>query len=169
MDPAGVDESLRPGEGAREYVERVARAKAAAVASRHRGSVVLAADTTVEVGGEVLAKPADDADAMRMLRLLSGREHRVLTAVVVSAAGRTACDTVVAAVTFGALSPGEIQGYVASGEPAGKAGAYALQGLGGVLVERVEGDPSAVIGLPLRRTALMLADAGVPVGPARRG
>lgn len=164
VDPADVDESPVPGESPVALAERLARAKAAAVAERHPGSVILAADTVVAgPDGSVLGQPADEADALRMLRLLSGGEHQVVTAVVVIRAdGRTAATTELASVRFAHLGDDEVRAYVATGEPTGKAGAYAVQGIGAVLVERVDGDPTTVIGLPLRPTARLLTAAGVP-------
>jgi septum formation protein len=157
--PAHADEAVLPGEAPREYVLRVARDKARAV----QGDVVLAADTAVVLGGEVLGKPADAADARRMLRALSGTTHDVLTAVVVRrAAIRLELDALVATkVRFAALSSREVDWYVATGEPLDKAGAYAIQGAGGAFVLGVEGSVSNVVGLPLAETAALLARAGL--------
>jgi septum formation protein len=157
--PAHADESVAPGEPPREYVLRVARDKARAV----QGDVVLAADTAVVLGDEVLGKPADAADARRMLRALSGTTHEVLTAVVVRrAAIRIELDAVVSTrVRFAPLSPAEVDWYVASGEPLDKAGAYAIQGAGGVFVLGVEGSVSNVVGLPLAESAALLRRAGL--------
>jgi septum formation protein len=159
--PAHADEAVLPGEAPRDYVLRVARDKARAV----QGDVVLAADTAVVLGGEVLGKPADAGDARRMLRALSGTTHDVLTAVVVRrAAIRLELDALVATrVRFAALSPGEVDWYVATGEPLDKAGAYAIQGAGGAFVLAVEGSVSNVVGLPLAETAALLARAGLPL------
>jgi septum formation protein len=156
--PAHADESRAPGEAPPEYVLRVARDKARAVA----GEVVLAADTAVVLGGEVLGKPADAADARRMLTALSGTVHEVLTAVVVRrAAAALELDAVVATrVRFSSLSPAELDWYVATGEPLDKAGAYAIQGAGGAFVLAVEGSVSNVVGLPLAETAALLRRAG---------
>jgi septum formation protein len=157
--PAHADESVTPGEAPRDYVLRVARDKARAVA----GDVVLAADTAVVLGAEVLGKPADDADARRMLRALSGTTHEVLTAVVVRrTAIRLELDAVVATkVRFAPLSAAEVDWYVATGEPLDKAGAYAIQGAGGAFVLGVEGSVSNVVGLPLAETAALLRRAGL--------
>lgn len=165
VDPADVDESPAPGESADALADRLARSKASAVAARHPGAVVLAADTVVEApDGTVLGQPADDGDAVRMLRLLAGAPHRVVTAVtVVRADGSVSRTTERATVRLAALDDAEVRAYVATGEPFGKAGAYAVQGIGAVLVERVEGDPTTVIGLPLRPTARLLTAAGVTV------
>lgn len=159
---ADIDESVLGGEMAGDYVRRMAGTKAATVADRRPETVILAADTTVVLDGEILAKPIDDDDARGMLARLSGRTHEVLTAV--SAVDRTGSMTtrvVAAGVTFATLTSAEIDWYVLTGEPVDKAGAYALQGQGAVLVERIEGDPTTVIGLPLRAAVSMLASAGV--------
>jgi septum formation protein len=159
--PAHADETPRPAEPARDYVLRVARDKARAV----EGAVVLAADTAVVLAGEIMGKPADRADAARMLRALSGTRHEVLTAVCVrrSAPARALeLDVVVAtAVRFVRLSEAEIAWYVGTGEPLDKAGAYAIQGAGGAFVEAIEGSVSNVVGLPLAETAGLLRHAGL--------
>jgi septum formation protein len=147
-----VDESERAGETPVAYVERVAREKCAVV----KGEVVLAADTTVDVDGVVFAKPVDDADAFRMLRALSGRSHFVHTGVALRR-GRTLRSIVVSSkVVFADLADHEIAAYIATGEPTGKAGAYALQGSGARLVSGVRGSVSGVIGLPMAEVAPML-------------
>ncbi len=164
--PAATDESVVPGEPPRAYVARVAREKARAVP----GAVVLAADTAVVLGDEILGKPRDGADAARMLRALSGTRHEVLTAVCVrtmgagDAAGAREREALVATeVRFRALSDREIAWYVATGEPLDKAGAYALQGAGGALVDGVAGSVSGVVGLPLAEALALLAEAGFPL------
>lgn len=161
--PAETDESVLPGEAPRAYVSRVAREKARAVP----GEVVLAADTAVVLGDAILGKPRDPADAARMLRALSGTTHQVLTGVCVrrNAPGAVAEHEILVAtaVRFRALTDGEIAWYVATGEPLDKAGAYALQGAGGVLVEAVEGSVSGVVGLPLVESVRLLAAAGHPL------
>jgi septum formation protein len=161
--PAHADESVRPGEPPRDYVLRLAREKARAVG----GEVVLAADTAVVLGDEVLGKPADAADARRMLEALSGTEHEVLTAVCVRRAGGEGAlelDALAAtAVRFARLSPAEIDWYVGTGEPLDKAGAYAIQGAGGAFVLSVAGSVSNVVGLPLAETADLLRRAGFPL------
>ena len=162
--PADIDETPLPGETAREMVLRLSIGKATVVAVHHRESTVLAADTTVEVDDEILGQPVDDDDAARMLRRLSGRAHRVHTAVAVidpsGSAPRTV--TVTSLVTFHPLTEAALEWYVATGEPRGKAGAYAVQGLGASLVASVRGSMSNVIGLPVAETARLL-------GLARRG
>ena len=157
IDPAHLDESVREGESAERYVLRLARAKADAVHARHPHATVLAADTGVVLEGEVLGKPATADEALAMLRRLSGRSHRVLTAVAVGGAGER---LVTAAVTFAAVSEAALRWYVSTGEPMDKAGAYAVQGIGGFLVERIEGSHSAVVGLPLVETLALLREAG---------
>ena len=157
--PAHADEAVLPGETPRDFVLRVARAKARAVA----GDVVLAADTAVVLGAEILGKPVDRADARRMLQALSGTVHEVLTAVVVRrAAPALELDAVVATrVRFASLSPAQLDWYVATGEPLDKAGAYAIQGAGGAFVLGVEGSVSNVVGLPVAETAALLRRAGL--------
>jgi septum formation protein len=161
--PANADESVLPGEAARDYVVRVAREKARATP----GDVVLAADTAVVLAGAVLGKPTDAQDAFRMLRALSGTRHEVLTAVCVrrnaGALGVELEVVVSTTVTFARLSARQIDWYVATGEPLDKAGAYAIQGAGGAFVLSVEGSVSNVVGLPLAETTGLLARAGLPL------
>ena len=170
LDPtivaADVDESVLPGESPHDYVVRVAADKAHAVAQAHPTQVILAADTSVVLDGESLGKPADVDDALVMLARLSGRSHRVLTAVVVVAPDGIEHSAVAAAtVTMATTSDAERAWYVDTGEPMDKAGAYAVQGVGAAFVERVEGDPTTVIGLPLRTTVELLTVAGVTWPP----
>lgn len=168
--PAEVDETPRPEEPADGFVLRVAGDKASAVAASRPGAVVLAADTAVVLDGVPLGKPADEDDALVMLTRLSGRVHEVLTAVVVIGPdGRRHAAVEAASVTMAVSTRDELAWYVGTGEPLDKAGAYAVQGLGAVLVERVEGDPTTVIGLPLRRTVHLLRAAGVPWPVQRQG
>jgi septum formation protein len=140
-----LEESVRPGEPPLDVVRRLAAAKAAAVA----GPLVLAADTVVEVDGELLGKPAGDEDARGMLRRLSGRTHQVHTGVAARAGERVEVATATTAVRFVALTPEAIDWYVGTGEPRDKAGAYAIQGSGGLFVEWIQGNASNVVGLPL--------------------
>src|SRR5207245_1141777 len=156
---AHIDETRRPGESAREYVMRMAREKAQAAAGE--GSVALAADTIVLVGGEGLGKPRDRSDAERMLRILSGIEHRVITAVCVPPRARV----VETAVKFAPLSEAQVRWLAASGDGDDKAGAYAVQGLAGAFVERIDGSITNVVGLPPPETLQLLEEAG----PQRRG
>ncbi len=155
-----VDESVAPGEAAIAYGERVAAAK---VAACRASAPVLAADTVVTLGGEVFGKPADAAGAARMLRRLSGRRHQVHTAVALRPKEGESPRVIVVTtqVGFRMLTEGEIDRYVASGEPLDKAGAYGIQGLGGALVADVSGSYSNVIGLPLVETLALLAPLGI--------
>jgi septum formation protein len=152
-----VGEQPFDGETAVDYVARVAADKARACLAA-ADAVVLAADTVVVVDGRILGKPADDADAARMLRLLSGRGHDVLTGVAVRRGGEVAVAVESTAVTFAPLSAAEVAWYVASGEPMDKAGAYAIQGLASRFVERVSGSYSNVVGLPVALVCRMLAE-----------
>lgn len=147
-----VDESMRGGEDAVAYVQRLARAKAGRVASSRLFGLVLGADTVVVADGEVLGKPRDDEDARRMLRLLGGRWHEVLTGVALARAesGRFAVGFERTRVRFAELSEREIEEYVRTGEPADKAGAYAIQGRAALFIEAIEGDYWNVVGLPVR-------------------
>lgn len=154
-----VDETPRPGEAAIQLVARLARAKALTVAAAHPGTVV-GADTAVEVDGEIFGKPVDDGDARRMLWALSGRTHSVHTGVAVAADGALVTATTTSDVTFAALSEADVEWYLATGEPFDKAGAYALQGAGGVFVTTVSGSVSGVLGLPLHETAVLLGNWG---------
>jgi septum formation protein len=159
---ADLDETPLPSEAADLYVRRLAQEKARAVAARFPSAWVLAADTTVALGPELLGKPRDAAEARQMLSRLSGKTHNVYTGVAL--AGRTNAATVVrTGVTFRTLTAGEIDWYVGTGEPLDKAGAYAVQGRGGFLVAAVEGSPTNVIGLPLGETLELLTQAGVPL------
>ena len=145
---AAVDESVLPGESPAGYVQRLAGAKAFAIAAADR-ETVLGADTTVVIDGEILAKPEDAADARRMLARLSGRRHAVLTGVCLRLGSSATRDCVSTGVVFATLSEAEIDEYVASGEPMDKAGAYAIQGLASKFVERIDGDYFNVMGLPV--------------------
>jgi septum formation protein len=158
VQPANADESLHPGETPDAYVRRVAEAKARAVLPLAGDRLVLAADTTVVVDRQILAKPQDDADAVRMLRMLAGRRHEVLTGVTLAGSKRLLTQLERTWVEFSAVSEEEIAWYVASGEPADKAGGYAVQGLGSRFVTRVEGSYSNVVGLPIARVYTMLKE-----------
>lgn len=161
--PPDIDERALTGEAAEAYVERLAIAKAAAVAdgSGVGDALVIAADTTVEIDGEILAKPADGADAARMLRQLSGRVHRVHTGVALRRGSDLRLAVATTTVRMVAVTDAEIAWYVATGEPLDKAGAYALQGAGGVYVEAVEGSVSNVVGLPLHLVVGLARSLGV--------
>ena len=151
VEAADVDETERPGESPEAYVVRVARDKARTVAGRRRqpGEVVLAADTTVVAGGEILAKPVDETGAIRMLTLLSGAVHDVFTGVVAIADQVEIEEVVRTRVHLRPVTREEISWYVASGEPMGKAGAYGIQGRAARFIDRIEGSWSAVVGLPV--------------------
>lgn len=157
---ADIDESVQPGEPPARYVERLAREKAAAVAARSPGALVLAADTTVVRDDEILGKPQDVADAERMLTSLAGRAHEVLTGIAVDGPAR-ASRVVRTEVRFRSLSREEIAWYARSGEPLDKAGAYALQGAAGAFITGIQGSPSNVVGLPLAETVELLRQAGL--------
>ncbi len=152
--PAQVDERVLPEEAARDYVLRLAEAKARA--AWRRGELTLGADTAVAVDGGILGKPADADDAKRMLRLLSGRAHCVLTGVALFDGGSAKRAVEETRVFFRSLSAAEIEEYAASGEPADKAGAYGIQGAASKFVERIEGCYFNVVGLPVARVYGML-------------
>ncbi|MBI3249065.1 MAG: septum formation inhibitor Maf [Deltaproteobacteria bacterium] len=161
--PSNTAEELQSGESPEEYALRVAREKAQDVAARCPGSWVLGADTIVAVADLVLGKPQDTADGLRMLRLLSGRTHRVITAfALLDGAGQINTHRlVVSQVTFKPLTDDHIHNYLATGEPFDKAGAYAVQGLGAALVERVEGSYTNVVGLPVEEVLAALRTVGI--------
>jgi septum formation protein len=167
VQPADVDESMRPGEHHAAYAERLAREKAAAIAARAPDAVVIAADTIVVLGGVVLGKPANAADAARMLAMLRGCSHTVQTAVAVAHRGTLASGVETVSVTFRDLDDAEIAAYVATGEPLDKAGAYGIQGYGATIVERVDGDYFSVMGLGLRRLVALCDEVGVTYHFAR--
>jgi septum formation protein len=159
-------ESERRGELPAAYVERVTRAKLAAARQRLKQRAlaeapILAADTTVAIGTRILGKPADANQASAMLASLSGRTHRVLTAVAVSAGRRTLFALSVSRVHFATLAPAQIDAYVASREPFGKAGAYAIQGRAAAWIERIDGSYTGIMGLPLHDAARLLRQAHV--------
>jgi septum formation protein len=143
-----VDETPREGEMPHDYVRRLAQEKALAVAAGPE-EIVLGADTTVVVEGEIMGKPEDAADALRMLSRLSGRRHQVMTGICLAGGGQVVNDHEETDVWFAAMTAGEIEDYVASGEPLDRAGAYAIQGLASKFVERIEGCYFNVMGLPI--------------------
>ena len=157
VSPANVQEILLPGEKPDGYVQRLARDKARAVP----GALVLGADTTVVVDDQILEKPLDDEDAVRMLRLLQGRSHTVMTGICLVAGGKELSAIDRTQVTFRPCSDKMLRDYVATGEPLDKAGAYGIQGWGAALVEKIDGDFFSVMGLPVRLVLKLLADAGV--------
>ena len=159
--PADIDESLVVGELPEQYAERLAREKAEVIAKHDEESLVIGADTTVVIDDIILGKPIDVGDAARMLRMLSGRSHTVITAVAACHRGRTVSAVEVVDVTFRALGDDEIRLYVATGEPMDKAGAYGIQGYGATIVRRIDGDYFAVMGLSLVRLVALFAELGV--------
>ncbi len=159
VSPTDVDEAWRNGEPPAVHAERLAREKAAARA--RPGAVVIGADTIVVIDGAILGKPRDADEAGEMLRRLAGREHEVFTAVAVAYGGRTASGVRRTAVTFRPLADATLAEYVATGEPLDKAGAYGIQGLGAVLVERIDGDYFTVMGLGLTLLVDLFATVGL--------
>jgi len=157
----GLDERGEPGESPPEQARRLAEAKAAASRQVFPGRTLLSADTLVALGDRVLGKPRDGDEARAFLQLLSGTTHLVHTAVCLLAGETRSGRTVTTEVTFRPLSDRELDWYVATGEPMGKAGAYAIQGRGGVFVTALRGSYSNVVGLPLAETTALLAEAGV--------
>jgi septum formation protein len=163
VHPARVDESVLPGEEAEEHAERLARAKAAAVAGLAPGRWVLAGDTVVVVDDRILGKPRDEDHAVEMLMALQGRAHRVVSALaLVEPGGQVRSGVQSTTVRFRTFGRSEAAAYAATGEPMDKAGAYGIQGLGAVLVEGVEGDYSGVVGLPVPLLVRLLDEAGRP-------
>ena len=159
--PSNIDETMRPRETPRRHAERLAREKASAIAKRDPDLITIGADTIVVVNRKVLGKPRDAGDAARMLALLSGREHVVTTAVAVSRGKKLRSAVEEVSVRFRRLRDDEIDAYIATGEPMDKAGAYGIQGYGATIVERIEGDYFAVMGLPIVRLIGLLRDVGV--------
>ncbi len=171
VETADVPETIKPGESAAEYVLRLAEAKAQAVWAKHQSGdtpndplIVLGADTTVLCAGEILGKPLNQADARRMLHLLSGRFHQVLTGVTVLTRDETFADVEVTQVYFDQIGDRELVRYLASGEPLDKAGAYGIQGFAARWIPKIEGDYFNVVGLPIARTVALLAEAQAKLG-----
>jgi septum formation protein len=164
VTPADIDETPQAAERADRYVLRLARAKAEAIWKRQRDLPVLGADTTVVIDEEILGKPESEAEAVAMLGKLSGRTHLVHTGIALRAPdGREFVSISTTQVQFAHLSAEQMHAYWAAGEPQGKAGGYAIQGLGAVFVSNIAGSYTGVMGLPLYETAEMLRAAGVPV------
>jgi septum formation protein len=161
IDPADIDESVHPGEPPDDYVKRVASAKAKLVHSRHAKKVVLACDTSVVVDTEILGKPESPVDGKRMLRLLSGRTHRVVSCVAVMSPGGLRTELVSTSVEFRRLSHWEIDWYVATTEGKDKAGGYASQARAAAFIEKMQGSHTNVIGLPLVEALQLLEKGGV--------
>lgn len=167
VHPAEIDERVRPGESPATYVERLAAEKSAKALDTLRvgdGFIVLAADTAVVVGDEILGKPRDAEDAARMLRKLSGRTHEVMTGVSLRSAAADSAFVESTSVTFVRLTEDQIAWYVASGEGADKAGAYAIQGLASRFIPRIEGSYSNVVGLPIAAVDAMIQRLSRPSG-----
>jgi len=167
-EDAEVNEDWQPGEIPEAYVQRVARAKAEFGADliARRAIVarpVLAADTTLDLDGEIIGKPRDEADAIAILTRLSGRSHRVLTAIAIAQGERIEHRLSVSTVRFRPVGADEIKRYVQSGEPMDKAGAYGIQGRAALFIEEIHGSHSGIVGLPLCETALLLRDFGYPL------
>jgi septum formation protein len=163
VHPVDVDECFRPGETPERAVARIAELKAAAGLALHPEAVILGADTTVVVEGDTLAKPANDRDAVRMLRRLSGRSHDVLTGVCLSSRERRLVHVESTRVRMTELTEAEIAWYVATGEPFDKAGGYAVQGLASRFIERIEGSYSNVVGLPVSSVYALLNELGCDI------
>jgi len=161
IQPANIDESVRPRETPARYAERLAREKASVVASRDPDRITIAADTTVVVNKKVLGKPENEEDARRMLSMLRGREHTVITAIAVARGRKLRSAVEEVRVRFRRLHDDEINAYIATGEPMDKAGAYGIQGYGATIVECIEGDYFSVMGLPLAKLVDLLRDLGV--------
>ena len=162
--PADIDETYWPGEQPAAHAERLARGKCAVIAAREPDAVVIGSDTIVVVDGDVLGKPVDEADAVRMLTRLAGRSHTVVTAVAVAWRADTRSAVEEVGVTFHPLRREDIDAYIATREPMDKAGAYGIQGYGATIVARVDGDYFAVMGLPLQRLIRVLASLGIRYG-----
>ncbi|MFM2043837.1 MAG: putative maf protein [Pseudomonadota bacterium] len=162
IDPADIDESVRKGEQPGPHALRLAREKAAVVAARRPGAVILAADTVVACGRRILPKAEDEATARACLDLISGRRHRCYTGVcVIGADRREWTRTVMTSVVFKRLSPREVEAYIASGEWNGKAGGYAIQGLAALFVREIIGSHPNVVGLPVQEVGHLLTAAGI--------
>jgi len=166
--PVDIDESALPNETPSDQVARLAQQKAQAALARlsaqnelTSNTLVIASDTLIEFNGKSIGKPVNKEDAVRILQLLSDSKHRVLTSVSVASCEKQETTTVITEVTFAALTKNEIDAYWDTGEPADKAGSYAIQGIGGQFVKAINGSASAVIGLPLYETRQLLSEFGV--------
>jgi septum formation protein len=167
VEPANIPEEPLPGEPAKDCAERLAREKAQAVAKQHPQDVVLGADTIVVIDNQILGKPTDPADAARMLRMLSGRKHQVITGVCLVVSGQSSVASETTTVTMSKITEKEIADYVATGEPMDKAGAYAIQGIASRWIPRIEGDYSNVVGLPVALVWRMLREITAGYGTSR--
>jgi septum formation protein len=159
--PSDIDETARSGELPEQYCERLAREKAEHIAKDKQESLVIGADTIVVIDDQILGKPRDVEDAARMLRMLSGRSHTVMTAVAAARDGRTVSSVELVDVTFLPLDDERISAYIATREPMDKAGAYGIQGYGATIVRRIDGDYFAVMGLSLVRLVALMRELGV--------
>jgi septum formation protein len=159
--PADIDETYRAGELPAPHTERLARGKVEAIATRERDAIVIGSDTVVVVDGDVLGKPRDRQDAVAMLMRLQGRDHEVATGIAVAAHGTLRSGVERVRVSFRSFPEEVADAYVATGEPMDKAGSYGIQGYGSTLVERIEGDYFAVMGLPIRRMIGLLESVGL--------
>jgi septum formation protein len=161
VHPADILEDPLPGENAKDCAERLAREKAESISRKHPDNPVLGADTVVVIDNQILNKPVDAADAIRMLCLLSGRTHHVITGVCLVVNGQSSVASETTSVQMSEIAEKEIAAYVATGEPMDKAGAYAIQGVASRWIPRIEGDYSNVVGLPIALVYRMLREAGV--------
>lgn len=161
VQPSNIVEDPLTGETAQSCAERLAREKALAIARLRPNDVVLGADTVVVIDNQILNKPIDASDAARMLRMLSGRTHQVITGVCLVVGGQSSVSSETTLVTMSEISAKDIADYVATGEPMDKAGAYAIQGIASRWIPRIEGDYSNVVGLPVARVWLMLRECNV--------
>jgi septum formation protein len=161
VQPADIPEDPHPGEDAKACAERLAREKALTVARHRSQDAVLGADTVVVVDGQILGKPRDPVDAARMLRLLSAREHRVITGVCLVVKDQMSVASETTLVIVSEITDKEIAAYIATGEPMDKAGAYAIQGIASRWIPRIEGDYSNVVGLPVALVWQILRQAGI--------
>jgi septum formation protein len=169
VQPANIAEDPRPGENAESCAARLAREKATAIAKQRPNDVVLGADTIVVVDQQILGKPVDAADARRMLLLLSGRTHHVITAVCLAFRGQCLVKSETTSVEMSEIPEPQIADYVATGEPMDKAGAYAIQGIAGRWIPRIVGDYSNVVGLPVALVYRMLRECGIELEPIGSG
>ena len=161
IDPADIDEGVLQDEDPEQYVARLALEKARSVRRRHAGCAVLGADTSVVVDRDILGKPEDEADAVAMLQRLSGRWHEVVTGYAVVWGTGELKNVICSRVKFREIADHEMRAYWHSGEPGDKAGGYAIQGIGAMFVERIEGSYSGVVGLPLAEVGRALSEAGI--------
>ena len=159
--PADIDETPFADESPAAHVDRLAREKASVIAKQHPDAIVVGSDTIVVIDGKILGKPSNEADAAATLRVLSGRTHRVFTGVAVAHGEKVVSDVEDVAVTFRPLTDEEIHAYIATREPMDKAGSYGIQGYGATIVERIDGDYFAVMGLSLVRMVRLLERVGV--------